>query len=926
MPAPGKYSRCLIAIILFMLSPIMAQAKDSQAYLASAEEYYRLANYKTAVIELKNALLEDPENSRARLLLGKTYLELGEGDSALKELSRARDMGVPRAEVLEPLGRAWLMTGHTDDLLQGIHIEADDPQPLRIDILLLQGSAYLSKGMSSMADEKFSRALELQPDTAEALLGKARLAFQDADRAAASEFVDRSLAVAPDDSDAWVLKGELLRTGGNYHEALAAFEKALVTAPDNVLARLGEVTVLINLGERDKALARTNTLLEKNPQLYPAHFLKATVLSQQQLIAEADESIQLALKLAPGYAPGHLLAGSIAYQQGHLNQAESHLHVYLKQVPGNTEASKLLAATMLKLNAPDKAIEVLAPGADAAGEDAQYLALLGSAYLRNRDAAKGIEYMERAVAIAPDLAGIHTQLAIGHLAQGDIEQAVGALQSEINLDQGVLQADVLLVLTHLQNRDFDKAFTATEALREKMPDSPVPHNLKGATLLGRGEREAAKAAFESALAIKPDFLPAYLNLARLALLSGDTAAAESYYKKVLSQDKGNQKALLALAGIEERGGHKQAALNWIKQARQHHPDDISPALMLVEHYRREGETMLALEVAGGIAAIHPRNPAVVKALALTRLESGDEKGALAALRTLVEVASGAPESHYLLARLQLKLDQRDAARGSLNQAIKLQPDYAAAQLSLGKLYILEKDYPAAFEVAEALRQVHPDAAYADELKGDVHAARNEAAAAADAYALAYNRESSSHLARKLFQSRMQAGKPGAATEALRQWLEEQPGDVAVRSLLASEQIRAGKYREATQEYLRVLEADPANWLAMNNVAWLYHEAGSPEGVKYAERAYELQPQRPEVIDTLGWLLIHHGQTRRGLVLLQEATVKAPHIAEIRYHMIVALEKAGRRDEAYKELKRLLDSDAVFPGRADAMALYKRMGG
>ena len=114
--------------------------------------------------------------------------------------------------------------------------------------------------------------------------------------------------------------------------------------------------------------------------------------------------------------------------------------------------------------------------------------------------------------------------------------------------------------------------------------------------------------------------------------------------------------------------------------------------------------------------------------------------------------------------------------------------------------------------------------------------------------------------------------------------------------------------------------------ALNNLAWLYQEENNPEGVKYAERAYQLVPNRPEVIDTLGWLLVQNGETNRGLVLLQEAATKAPHIPDIRYHMAAALEKAGRRDEARKELDRLLKSNKTFPERDKAEALREQLGG
>ena len=123
----------------------------------------------------------------------------------------------------------------------------------------------------------------------------------------------------------------------------------------------------------------------------------------------------------------------------------------------------------------------------------------------------------------------------------------------------------------------------------------------------------------------------------------------------------------------------------------------------------------------------------------------------------------------------------------------------------------------------------------------------------------------------------------------------------------------------------VLEYDRHNVTVLNNVAWLYQEQGNSEGVKYAERAYELVPGRPEVIDTLGWLLVQNGDTNRGLVLLQEAATKAPHIPDIRYHMAAALEKAGRREEARKELDRLLKSNKSFPERDKAEALRVQLG-
>jgi putative PEP-CTERM system TPR-repeat lipoprotein len=922
---PGRWTQRLL-LALCLSWPLMALATDSAEYLRDAQTYLDKGEITAAVIQLKNALLADPSNKDARLLLGKAYLTQKDGPSAEKELRRAQELGVAREDVLAPLGRALLMTGQNDKVLQEINPESGDSESLRLDILVLQGQAYLATGKLAMAGEQFSRALELQPTAAEALLGKARIAYHDKDMAGASELIEKALSSEPDNADAWTLKGELLRQAGQPQEALAAFEKAIAAESDNVAARVGRATVLLTLGKPDQATAEIDGLVKSYPGLYLAHYLKALALYQQQQLGPAQEALQRALKQAPDHLPSHLLAGTIAYQQGDLNQAEQQLRIYLTGAPGNKQATKLLAATLLKLKQPDKAIEVLEPGVSSASQDAQYLSLLGSACLSHGDTARGMQYLEQAAAIAPDVAGIRAQLAIGQLAQGDVEQGISELKSAVDLGQGLVQADALLVIVYLKHKDFDQALAAADALAKKMPDSPVPLNLKGAALLGKNDRAGARQAFESALKLQPTFIPAHLNLAQLAMMDGDTAAAEARYRKVLSEDKGNLSALLALASLADHNGQGEQAAQWLKTAHDQHPEAIQPALLLVEHYLKQNETTRALDLAGEVAVAHPREPLVLKVLAQVQLKAGKEKAALDTLRTLVEVQPQSPEAHYLLAMVQVQQKDTTAARNNLENAIQLQADYPAAQRVLGQLAIVDKDYTAALAIAADLAKVHPETGDSEELTGDVHAARKEYPEAAEAYALAYGKTGSALLAKKLYTTRVQLGKADSAREALQQWLDGHPEDVAIRGLLAQAWQTAGDQAKAIEEYRKLLDYDADNVTALNNLAWLYQEENNPEGLRYAERAYQLVPNRPEVIDTLGWLLVQTGDTNRGLVLLQEAATKAPHIADIRYHMAAALAKAGRREEARKELDRLLKSGKTFPGRNEAEALREQLGG
>jgi len=167
-----------LTIVVCLTWSMVALATDGDDYLSDARAYFDKGEVNAAVIQLKNALLADPANKEARLLLGKVYLQKKDGLSAEKELRRAQELGVARKDVLVPLGSALLMTGQNDKVLQTITLEDGDSDTFRADILILQGQAYLATGKNAMAEEQFSRALELKPAAADALLGKARIAYQ----------------------------------------------------------------------------------------------------------------------------------------------------------------------------------------------------------------------------------------------------------------------------------------------------------------------------------------------------------------------------------------------------------------------------------------------------------------------------------------------------------------------------------------------------------------------------------------------------------------------------------------------------------------------------------------------------------------------------------------------------------------------------
>ncbi|EGH00032.1 TPR repeat protein [gamma proteobacterium IMCC2047] len=92
----------------------------------------------------------------------------------------------------------------------------------------------------------------------------------------------------------------------------------------------------------------------------------------------------------------------------------------------------------------------------------------------------------------------------------------------------------------------------------------------------------------------------------------------------------------------------------------------------------------------------------------------------------------------------------------------------------------------------------------------------------------------------------------------------------------------------------------------------------------AKKSNELAGDRPEVIDTYGWILLHNGDKKKALTLLQDSVSKAPENPDIRYHLAQAMYDNGKYQQSKKELDRLLRDYSGFSEQAAAAKLLTKL--
>jgi cytochrome c-type biogenesis protein CcmH/NrfG len=92
----------------------------------------------------------------------------------------------------------------------------------------------------------------------------------------------------------------------------------------------------------------------------------------------------------------------------------------------------------------------------------------------------------------------------------------------------------------------------------------------------------------------------------------------------------------------------------------------------------------------------------------------------------------------------------------------------------------------------------------------------------------------------------------------------------------------------------------------------------------AEKAYRLTPENAAVIDTYGWIMLHQGDKKEALALIREAVSKSPTNPDIRYHLAQALADNGNREQAKKEVSRLLRDYGDFEEKSAATRLAETL--
>lgn len=733
------------ALIMLICFSALAQDQSQQEALQQAADFYL------------NKIRSDSNN----LALHRELMNMYSGQGLIRiPLSIYRDSAerYPKNPViLYVLGYAYLLAVDDpldfEDSLNSRQMAEKNlkaalkERPMFPDALAALGDYYLEVGQPELALEKWKEAVEENSKFEPAHLSLARFYRSQKEYDKAIEEYQRSISISPKShiqrsATSLYIAERYLELGLTYFDKgdLDRAEKAFLKAKDysKSLAmayyKLGQVYA--RRGERDKAVKIYRTGRKYDPDnaevAYElAHIFletndtKYALLSMERgLTAEAVDP-EMSRELIARIEKGTIAAADFMSQLADFEYSNNfHLHYFLGKLYVGLDIKELAIKHLRKALGLDrsnadvnyqlgllqekaepeaareyyqKAAEMATPGGSWESE-ADLLFKAAQSYLEEGQEGKFIETAKRALAIDPNRADVHLQLAEIFKKRADIYKNNGQENQE---DEALKEA-----VGHYEQ------YVTLQPSAESWYELGLLYERQGKIKSVR--------AYDKSIQLDPSFAQAYyrrgnfmLNqkFGRAGVLAYDTKDAAADLKKAIQLDDQLADAHFSLGkAYHQMNMPEQATAEFLKTV-EIDPDYVKAHIYLAQDYAAAGEYQKVIKHLSKAAELDDSNAEVLKTLGAMLLKYGGDAGEQPAREALEKAYKLKPDDAEILANYAytLYLDRMfNQAIDNYEKAVEIRPDYPEAHYNLALAYSAVRKYELAQQHWERVLQLAPD--------------------------------------------------------------------------------------------------------------------------------------------------------------------------------------------------------------------------
>ncbi|WFP51100.1 tetratricopeptide repeat protein [Methylomonas sp. EFPC3] len=730
-------SRFQMAEALSKQGKIEAAFKEYSGVVASSENHV-MARVRVGQLLLLNRMVDDaekmvgealakePDNVEALVLLAGVQSAKNNNDGAIASVERALKQSpddVPATLMMASIQTRLDKTDQAIALLQQAIAKKTDNVPLRS---MLAG-LYAKTQNAAEAENTLAEIVKIEPQQLQHYRSLAlfQVGTQQVDKAEAT--LRSAVAQMPDNDTAKTYLIDFLLEKRGPEVAIAELLPMIEQKPEAYELKFKLANIHLAKKEFDKTEATLKEIVDRDklgPNAITARNKLAALYALTKRGDEAKALIKEVLENNPRDAEALTMRGQFALAENRIPDAIADFRAVLVDQPNNTGVLKMLAAAHLRNNEDELAREnmekvvSLAPADETAQLDLVGLFLKGNKpdqakqqletlLKANPKSLKGLEalfklevtqkHWDKAQAAAKQVQDLNDKDATGfymsglaYQAENKLAESVDAFSKALERKPDAVEPLTEMVKSYLVMKQSDKALAKLQQIVKQQPDHFVAYNLIGGAYLNEQKFAEAKAAYQKAESIKPDWYSPYRNLALIELAQKNKAGAIDIYKKGIEKTGGAMELVDDLARLYHRDGQNQEVLALYEASYKQHPDSAVAVNNLASYLSDFAATPENLERAAKLAEplLKTNNPNMLDTVAWIAYKQGNYDKAKEIMTKAIERDAQSPISNYHMGMIYYKTNDPVKAREYLQKAVDKKVEFdglAEAKEVLGKL-------------------------------------------------------------------------------------------------------------------------------------------------------------------------------------------------------------------------------------------------
>lgn len=918
----NKFAPFLVLLTaLFVVS--CGEEPTAEEYLVNAQQLLQSGDQKGALIELKNAARVEPFNMQVRRDMAHIYVDMGQGAEAEKEARRAHEMGLPETEAALLLSRAMMQQGKFEELLEEADEFAAEASPeVQGEIMAWRGLALMELGELELAGRSLEVALQLDPDSPLALSATASHEARVGNVDEAREWVERALESNPESPDALALQGDLFAAEGKLEEAREFYTKSIANRGYPTMVNARRAMVSLRLEDLNAARLDIGALHNAGMgKLAYVHEVRGLLLYLQEKYVEASVELGKGLEAAPRNLTMKVYLVLSLLAQERYEQADVVLGQLYAQAPDSVTVARMRASLDVGRADVDSARQTLESVLAETGEGDDrptLLGMLGAMAMIDGDPDAAVGYFERVLAAEPENERAQRSLVRARAMRGDfIERDLAAARETVAEDR--YQEVLLSAAAALRRGEAAQARDIADNLHRQFPQRTGALKVVAAAQMTSGDFVAGRATMESILEIDPLDPSTTRNLAKVYWATGESGLARRLLNDYLEVNPEDSLARAVLSGVVVDSEGEPAAAAALEEMLSQDPGNHAVRARLVKLRFDAGdfEQVIVLTENLESKAIIAQ-PVLIELRGKAFANLGQGNMVRNTWEQWVDTAPDSVLANYYHADGLASQGQFEEAMRVLSRAVELNDNYLPARLAQVRMTAAQGDLAVARALMDQLQSdVEGDRVEVWRTEGWLAVREERYTAAESAFRRALELEPDSETALLLAITLSTLGREDAAVAELERWRAEFPEELRFYAMLGD--IYTARDADRARElYAQMLTVAPNSILALNNLAWLARESDPEQALDYAERAHDLLPEDPVVLDTYGTLLADSGKLVAGGKMVASAVDAQPENLRYRLNYGRILARQGRARDAREQLDRVVadaaESDMVEEAR------------